>query len=193
MPTPARCIKRHAARLGRALYAAGLAALIALLLAVRGDVYAPGRAQSGQWRTPAGTLALQLAPGGGFAVLQGGETLFAAEPGWRVRGFLTGDLDADGRDELLLLVWRRGHYGPSRPFWVPQNDWRYSQHIFIYTCDAAGAVAPLWMSSGLDPQVRRWAMNADGTLSVTTPAGQDILWGWRSWGLERLDAPPVRL
>ncbi len=115
-----------------------------------------------------------------------------SEPGWRVRGFLTGDLDADGADELALLVWRRGFYGPSRPFWQTGRDTRYSQHIFLYRWQDGG-VRPFWMSSGLNPEVASWSMTGDGCLAIRTTGGEDTLWGWRGWGLERLDAPLRRL
>ena len=82
-----------------------------------------------------------------------------------------------------------GHYGPSHPFWVSQNDYSYSQHIFIYK-QKNGAVQPVWMSSSLNPRVESWSLETDGRLHILTPEGEDTLWGWETWGLERLDASP---
>ena len=111
-----------------------------------------------------------------------------------VPGALTGDLDADGTDELALLVWRRGFYGPSRPFWREADAAGrvYTQHIFLYDWQPDG-VQPFWMSSGLDPQVAAWAIADDGTLAIRTAGGEDTRWAWRSWGLERIDAPARKM
>ena len=109
-----------------------------------------------------------------------------SDPGWRVQDYLTMDIDRDGATELLLLVWRRGNYGPSKPFWVKRNNTEWSQHIFIYNWQD-GAPVPQWMSSGLRPQVSRWAAQPDGQLYILTPQGEETLWRWGQWGLVRTD------
>lgn len=119
-------------------------------------------------------------------LLLDGRELWRTERSWKVEDFLTGDIDKDGRPELLLLVWKRGSFGESRPFWVERDELCYSQHIFLFRWDGESPV-PLWMSSRLRPEVSAWAMRPDGSLSIVTPAGEETLWGWRSWGLERLD------
>lgn len=111
--------------------------------------------------------------------------LWRTEAGWRVQDFLVGDVDRDGDPELLLLVWKRGSYGDSHPFWEEAADWRFSQHIFIYRW-RDGEMQALWMSSRLRPEVERWDLEG-GRIRIRTPEGLDTLWGWRSWGLERLD------
>lgn len=164
-----------------------LCGLCAVLLWYRGIFLSPGQGKSGQWKD----LTLTMTPAGDFIAVEAGEgnVVFSSEPGWRVNDFLVGDLDRDNEPELLLLVWRRGHYGPSHPFWVSQNDYSYSQHIFIYK-QKNGAVQPVWMSSSLNPRVESWSLETDGRLHILTPAGEDTLWGWETWGLERLDASP---
>ena len=180
----------------RRLAAAGAALLVLLaaVLARPGDPRLPAAPAAGTWQTPAGVLGWQLSAAGGFAVTDGATTLWQADPAWRVTGALTGDLDADGADELALLVWRRGFYGPSRPFWREADAAGrvYTQHIFLYDWQPDG-VQPFWMSSGLDPQVATWAVEDDGTLAIRTAGGQDTCWVWRSWGLERIDAPARKM
>lgn len=169
-----------------ALYLLTICALGLVLLWYRGTFLAPGQGKTGQWDA----LALTLSPAGHFAAADPGQpgTVFASDPGWRVQDFLVGDLDRDGGAELVLLVWRRGHYGPSHPFWVTRNDYAYSQHLFIYK-QAHGTVQPVWMSSSLNPRIRSWSMTGEGNLRILTSSGEDTLWGWGSWGIERLDAP----
>lgn len=119
-----------------------------------------------------------------FTALRQGLSCWQSEPGWHVQDFLTGDLDRDGSTELLLLVWRRGNYGSSKPFWVKQNDTRWSQHIFIYD-QQNGQFTPQWMSSQLRPQVARWQLYEKNQLFILTPDGTETLWQWGQWGLVR--------
>ncbi|MBC5579996.1 hypothetical protein H8S23_00575 [Anaerofilum sp. BX8] len=126
-----------------------------------------------------------------FAVLRDGETLWGTDGDWKVEDYLHGDLDGDGAEELLLLVWKRGSYGPVRPFWVESDGGGYSQHIFIYRW-ADGLPQPVWMSSALQPQVRQWSLEA-GRLNILTREGETTSWAWRTWGLERVDGGRTEL
>lgn len=173
---------------GAALYMGIMLALAAVLLAAQGWLCAPWRSRTAE--LPGGvTAALHAAR---FTLQKGEQTLYESEPGWRVEDFLVGDLDHDGGQDLALLVWRRGSFGPHLPFWQTERETTFSQHIFLYHLEADG-MQPFWMSSALDPQVRRWAMDAHDDLEILTREGEQTRWGWRGWGLERLDQPPRRL
>lgn len=179
-------------RLAIALTALAVLTAALLGLGLAGDPRLPDTPSAGVWQTADGSLPVTLTDTGVLTVRQGEATLFASEPGWRVCSFLTGDLDGDGSDELALLVWRQGFYGSSHPFWRQNDCTRYTQHIFLYRWQD-GAVQPFWMSSGLDPEVASWSLTDTGDLAIRTPQGEDTRWGWRTWGLERLDVPPRRL
>ena len=56
------------------------------------------------------------------------------------------DVDGDGTDEVVLLCWKVGRFGTSKPFWVEKDEKTWSQHIFVYTCNGE-TVKPKWMSS----------------------------------------------
>lgn len=56
------------------------------------------------------------------------------------------DIDGDGADELVMLCWKIGRFGTSKPFWVEEDEKTWSQHIFVYTCNGK-MVKPKWMSS----------------------------------------------
>lgn len=175
-------------------YGAAMAAIFAAMAVHMGYLLAPWQHKAGVWQVPGCTRPLSLVlEGPSFSIFDDSGTLWRGDSGWRVQDFLTGDVNHDGMTELLLLTWRRGNYGPSKPFWVEQNSTdSYTQHIFIYQWDTEkNTVAPIWMSSRLAPQVTHWAMTEDFNLEITTPAGEDTLWGWRSWGLERLDIGPI--
>lgn len=121
-------------------------------------------------------------------VERGNDVLWESDPAWLVESLLCGDIDGDGANDLALLVWKRGSYGPSRPFWAEGDDPLYSQHIFLFRWERGGP-KPFWMSSALRPQVAAWSLDADGTLAILTKEGEDTRWRWVTWGLERVDAP----
>ena len=70
----------------------------------------------------------------------------------KVQQILFGDVDHDGGEELLLLCWKIGRFGESRPFWVEKDERKWSQHIYVYQC-RQGKVKPRWMSSYIGQDV----------------------------------------
>ncbi len=101
---------------------------------------------------------------------------------WRVQDALLQDLDRDGQNEVILLVWKRGSYGNHRPSWVSRDEIAHSQHIFIYKPEKERLRA-IWMSSALDIRVRELAPEGEHFLCVTEPDGRRSIWGWITWGL----------
>lgn len=114
-------------------------------------------------------------------VLVGGVAVFASPDEWRVFDAHVCDLDGDGADELVFLVWKQGSYGPYRPFWESGTDDAWSQHVFVYGM-RAGKIAPIWMSSALGSVFEREWMEPDGTLVLEAPDGGLTSWRWGSWG-----------
>ncbi len=119
-----------------------------------------------------------------------GAVLWETSPDWKVEDALLGDVDGDGAQELMVLLWRRGSFGRERPFWVTGEERSWSQHIFLYRWEA-GSVTPFWMSSALRPQVKDWSVEPEGAVRIVTEHGEDTRWRWRTWGLERVDKAPV--
>ena len=176
----------HRLLLGWALYGALTLATVLLLLWYRG-VFLPCRSSRTAQAELGGRPCTLTLENGAFDVQDGKTELWRSEAALRVQDFLTLDIDRDGETELVLLVWRRGNYGPSKPFWVRRNDTNWSQHLFIYNWQN-DAPAPQWMSSALRPQVKAWAAQPDGQLQITTPQDEQTLWRWGQWGLVRTDA-----
>ena len=116
-------------------------------------------------------------------VLVGGMAVFASPDEWRVFDAHVCDLDGDGADELVFLVWKQGSYGPYRPFWESGTDDAWSQHVFVYGM-RAGKIAPIWMSSALGSYVACEWMEPDGTLVLEAPDGGLTSWRWGSWGFK---------
>ena len=118
-----------------------------------------------------------------------GET-WQPDPDTRVQDALTADMDRDGEAELLLLTWRQGRYGESRPFWVTEAEDgdRWTQHIDIY--DLGETVRPRWMASDIGLEAAGWRFSETARLVITDRTGAETAWDWLSWGLERVELRP---
>lgn len=64
-------------------------------------------------------------------VRYGGAPVWNSPKGVKVQAALSCDIDNDGADELILLCWRIGRYGGSKPFWV-ERDEKNGRSIFLY-------------------------------------------------------------
>lgn len=115
-----------------------------------------------------------------------GDTIWTSENGILVQDCLWGDIDHDGEAELMLLCWRRGRYGKSRPFWVERDEIGWSQHIYIYDWTSEGA-RPRWMASDIGMDVTQWQYDAVERLRLTNRKGEVTAWDWVGWGLQRWD------
>ena len=161
-----------AATLGLALAAAGI---IIAVLYLRG-VFLPG------WivwnRERAGEI-----PGGLRDKL---------DSSWLVQDALCFDIDGDGAEDRILLVWKRGSYGKYMPTWVSHNDRGFSQHIFIYSLREDGW-HPIWMSSAIGMKAASFeeGIVIPGTdrisLDIKDSDGDVSRWGWLTWGLTRVE------
>lgn len=133
-----------------------------------------------------GTAETLTLEGRSFTARRGEALLFETPEEWQTADLLHADIDRDGTEEVLLLVWKQGSYGDYRPFWVEENDSDISEHIFIYKCDP-DRLRPIWMSSALDLPVRDWTADSEGRLQLTAPDGSEQAAAWEGWGLKYLD------
>lgn len=120
-----------------------------------------------------------------------GEEIWSSPPDIKVQNALSFDIDNDNEDELILLCWKIGKYGSSRPLWVQNDETKWSQHIFTYEYGCDG-VHPKWMSSYIGQDVV--SMSANGRESpfsrlLLTDTEQNIsCWVWDSWGFSKENA-----
>ena len=112
---------------------------------------------------------------------------------WSVQDFCLADLDGDGEDELVLLVWKRGSYGPHRPFWVSHNDICLEQHVFVYKREPerASQIRALFMSSSVGKDIG--GMGTDGTNLVLKENGRFTVWDREVFGLKLLNADAAKV
>lgn len=111
--------------------------------------------------------------------------LWESEKDFLVSDVLTADIDRDGREEFMFLFWKRGYYGRYKPFWVKKDTSDFTQHIFIYRIED-GKVIPVWRASKMGVKVRDWSISENNALKITSEKGEETLWIWNEWGLERI-------
>ena len=115
--------------------------------------------------------------------------IWRSETGYQVSEYVTGDVDHDGENELILLFWRHGSFKEHLPFWVEKNDNDWSQHIGVYDWKESYAyrLDPAWVSSRLGIQVAGIQMDQDGVVTLRASDGTETRWFWRTFGLSRLE------
>lgn len=123
-------------------------------------------------------------------VLSENEVLFSSEEGWMVSDFLTADIDYSGDTELLLLVWKQGNYGTSRPFWVDEDEDNdvWSQHLFVYRWED-DRIKPVWMSSDLGLDAKDWSVDDKMLLHMISDDGSETIWAWNEFGFALIEDP----
>lgn len=120
------------------------------------------------------------------SVLQDGDLVWHSENGVWVQDVLWEDIDHDWEKELMLLCWKRGRYGNSRPFWVTEDEQTWSQHIFLYDWKD-GEIRPIWMASDLGMEVEAWQFSERTRLLLSNRNGETTAWDWITWGLSRVE------
>ncbi len=122
-------------------------------------------------------------------VMLNNDELWNSKNGCLVSDFLTGDVDHDGDNELILLFWRRGSFGEHLPFWIKRNDRSWSQHIGVYDWkeEYSYRLDPAWVSSRLGMEISKLSMDDEGVVTVVDTEGEESRWYWRSWGLSKLE------
>ncbi len=118
-------------------------------------------------------------------VLADGETVWQSDGEIRVQSVLWEDIDHDSAPELMLLCWKRGRYGDSRPFWVTEDSPTWSQHIYIYDW-IDGEIRPIWMASDLGREVEGWSFSKKTRLLLQERGGGETVWDWQTWGLSQM-------
>lgn len=128
-------------------------------------------------------------------VYEGNDRILRTRRGLKVSEALTGDLDGDGRDEIILLLWKRGSFGSSRPFWEKNDTRRFSQHIFIYTM-INGEIVPWWSSSAIGMKAAEISLQEKPggrgkKICITEPEGSASVWAWGGFGLYKTETAEV--
>lgn len=171
-----------------AVLAAGGAALYGLWAA---GMFLPGWVswESGSITGESGDYEISLEERTVKVVYHGAE-IWQSPKEIKVQQAVSGDIDLDGRDELVLLCWKRGRFGAYKPFWIERDERSWSQHIFVYDC-AEEKIVPQWMSSYIGQDVTEMSSGGMGQarwLLLTDPKGEISYWRWDSWGFAKDDA-----
>ena len=120
---------------------------------------------------------------GVMTVSSEGSELFRSDRRWHIMDQCVFDIDRDGGQEILLLLWKRGSFGSERPFWNQNNSFGFSRHIYIFKLNGSGAVEPLWMSSDIGFPAGSIEEGEGGFLIAEESSGRTTCWEWQGFGL----------
>ena len=112
--------------------------------------------------------------------------IWSTDKSIKAKSFYVCDLDHNGFDELMILCWKRGRYGDSKPFWIERDEKAFVQHIYIYEL-RNGKISPKWMTSELGRVVREWEIINGRYILLRDLDGEETLWQWESYGLKEAD------
>lgn len=137
-------------------------------------------------------------------VIQDQMLLWESPAEWKVTNLVVADADHDGQEEMLMVLWKRGSFGTSRPMWMDEPDNEYSNHLFMYRL-AAGKMKPVWCSSAIEYPIHDLQVDdrdGDGRLELLVtegpPAGalysirklfyqNHTVWQWQEWGFVKVN------
>lgn len=111
--------------------------------------------------------------GGVMTVARGPDLIWRSPPEWRVTSFVLAESMHDGQTKLNLSVWKPGSYGPSKPFWLEEEDESVKNHLFIMRL-VEGQVKPAWQSSNLPKPICSFDfedIDLDGRLELVVQEG----------------------
>lgn len=157
-------------------------AVIYLLWA--GGAFLPGWATFSDREFEACDMNFKLS-GRHLTVTADGENVWNTNSELKVQDCLVTDVDRDGQDELVILCWKQGRYGRSKPFFVKDDPKVFSQHVYIYTLEK-GSVKPMWMASDTGVDISRMEADEKGRITTYGPDGEASVWQWISWGLVKV-------
>ncbi|HQE23618.1 MAG TPA: hypothetical protein PLM20_06920 [Syntrophomonadaceae bacterium] len=125
--------------------------------------------------------------------------LWESDPAWKVTDLVLADADNDGQEEMLLVLWKKGSFGTSKPMWMKGEDTEYSNHLFMYRL-VAGRMKPVWCSSAIEYPILRLQVedhDDDGLQELLVTEGpaagpfysirqlfykKHTTWQWQEWG-----------
>ena len=118
-----------------------------------------------------------------------GETTFISKKDFKVQDVLVTDIDRDGDNEMIVLLWKHGKYGMHKPFWVEKDEKNYSQHVFIYDVDEDGKVTEKWCASDMESVAGRIKlMEKNNSIFMMEDKDKNCtLWMWEGWGVKTID------
>ena len=138
--------------------------------------------------------------GGSLTVLRRDEKVWTSDPSWDVQHLLLADLDHDGQQEAVLVLWRPFTREPAVVYDLfglpaPWAEGSLRNHIFLYGWRDE-VWRPLWCSSPLAEPIWEIAAgdtNGDGTSELVVlegdygsglaePARHLAVWRWNGWG-----------
>lgn len=128
------------------------------------------------------------------------KTIWKSPSTWRVKQILYDDVDSNGTGELMMVLYKKGSFGNSLPFWIDENDQNISCHLFVYKWRGKN-FTPMWGSSATPHPIKHISTkkSKDGkcrifiTEELTEKNSEGIIskkhetneWFWDSWGFTK--------
>lgn len=140
-------------------------------------------------------------------VYEDGKNIWISPEGYYIDSLFLGDVNNDGRDNLLLCLWKEGSFGGHRPFWHEGKDDEYKNHLFIYSLEKE-KVKTVWCSSSLDRPIisfevkdidgdglnelivleGKYQRGIGGKYEINDKASTEIkTWRWKQWGFSLIE------
>ncbi len=137
-----------------------------------------------------------------LSITEGTKEIWTTPKEYSVDSFAFGDINHDGKLELVISLWKTGSFGKLKPFWHKQVNTDYKNHLFVYRIQENTA-KQVWCSSNLDRpilsfQVEDW--DKDGLKELVVREGEyqktlfgryravenhrarTAIWKWEEWG-----------
>jgi len=135
---------------------------------------------------------------GRLEITENSKKVWESPPSWWIEDFILADSNNDGITDINLSLWKSGRFGPSRPFWVKENDQSVKNHFFILDVKN-DKVEQIWGSSNLwqpNCEFRIDDIDSDGRNDLVTIEGEYSekgecdgeyvgVWVWNGWGFSR--------
>jgi poly-gamma-glutamate synthesis protein (capsule biosynthesis protein) len=133
---------------------------------------------------------------GRLTISENNQVIWQSKEEWWIDDFVLADSTNDGIKDINLSVWKAGDYGPSKPFWVDENDPSVKNHFFIFDL-INGEIKSVWQSSNLDAPNCKFDfsdLNHDGKNELIVIEGSysvdniecngeyAAVWQWNGWG-----------
>ncbi|MDD3168981.1 MAG: hypothetical protein PHC91_05895 [Eubacteriales bacterium] len=137
-----------------------------------------------------------------LTVKEGTQELWKSPPAYHVDCFALGDIDNNGKSDLVVSLWKEGSFGEIRPFWHSGEDNSYKNHLFVYAL-RENTFTSVWCSSDLDRPILSlsvWDADGNGLNELVVEEGRyrkvageryapdpdgsmrTAVWQWEEWG-----------